>query len=205
MPNTNRELINKLIEDWTLKNPLIIDSFYKIRREDFILPWYKNKAYTDSPLPISGSATISQPTTVAFMLELLNPKKQDKVLDIWAWSGWTTALLAKIVWNSWYVEWTEIDENLVNFWNNNIQKYNLKNCKISKAEKNTLWIPNKKFDKILVSASAEYIPENLTKQLKQWWNMVIPIKEEIQKVYKSEKNTLDIKKYYGFVFIPLQY
>ena len=57
----------------------------------------KDEAYIDAPLPIGQEQTISQPCTVAFMMELLQIEPGDKVLDIGFGSGWTTALLAEIV------------------------------------------------------------------------------------------------------------
>jgi len=74
-------LINKLIQEKTLKTPRIISAFKKIKRKDFMIPGTREEAETNYPLPIGHSQTISQPYTVGFMLELLQPKKGDKVLD----------------------------------------------------------------------------------------------------------------------------
>ena len=64
---------------------------------DFVLPEYQAQAYEDHPLPIGFGQTISQPYTVALMLEWLAPKQGDKILDIGCGSGWTTALLSSVV------------------------------------------------------------------------------------------------------------
>jgi len=99
----NGSLINQLIKEGYLKTPEIIEAFRKIKRADFA-PDYLLKekgedfiAEYNAPLPIGYEQTISQPLTVAFMLELLQPKAGDRILDIGSGSGWQTALLAQIV------------------------------------------------------------------------------------------------------------
>jgi len=90
-------LINKLIQQGYLKTSLIIEAFKTIKREDFVPENLKDEADINAPLPIGQGQTISQPLTVAFMLELLQPKPGDKILDIGSGSGWQTAMLAYIV------------------------------------------------------------------------------------------------------------
>ncbi len=77
-----------------LKSPLLIEAFKKIDRKDFVPKDLGNLAYINEPLHIGFSQTISQPLTVAFMLELLDPRPGEKILDVGAGSGWQTALLA---------------------------------------------------------------------------------------------------------------
>ena len=91
------DLIENLIKDGWLKSPKIIDAFKKIKRVDFLPEELKDSADLNTALPISYGQTISQPLVVAFMIEQLNPKEGDKVLDIGSGSGWTTALLSHIV------------------------------------------------------------------------------------------------------------
>jgi len=91
------ELIKILIKEGYLKMPRIIKAFERIKREDFVLSGQKTESEKNIPLSIGHGQTISQPLTVGLMLELLNPKPGDKVLDIGFGSGWTTALLAELV------------------------------------------------------------------------------------------------------------
>lgn len=192
-----------LIENWTLKTDIIIEAFNYIDRKNFVLNDYINQAYDDKPLSIWYWQTISQPSTVAFMIELLQPNIGEKILDIWSGSWWTTALLWMIVWEWWEVRWYELISELVEFWKNNLKKINLKNVTINQSKENFTFI-EWSFDKILVSAWASKIPKDLINKLKVWWIMVIPINDYIYKITKlNEKWDLDIYKYYWFTFVPL--
>ncbi len=90
-------LIQELIRIGYLKTPRIIKAFRAVDRKDFVLPEHEREAYGNFPLPIGFGQTISQPLTVAFMLELLDPRPGEHILDIGAGSGWQTALLAHVV------------------------------------------------------------------------------------------------------------
>jgi len=118
----NKELIKHLIARNVLKTKAIIDAFQAVDRIDFVPLKYLDEAYGDYPLPIGYGQTISQPFTVAFMLELLQPQKGDKILDVGSGSGWTTALLAHIVQEEGSVRGIELIPELVAFGKKNLNK-----------------------------------------------------------------------------------
>ena len=93
---TNENLIKELIDDGYLKSPSIIKAFRKIDRLNFIPGIYKDEAYGNYPLSIGRNQTISQPLTVAFMLELLEPKAGEKILDVGCGQGDDLFSLSKI-------------------------------------------------------------------------------------------------------------
>jgi protein-L-isoaspartate(D-aspartate) O-methyltransferase len=199
---SNKELVQSLIDSGVLKSKDIIKAFLDIDRIDFVLPKYKDIAYRDIALPIGYDQTVSQPYTVAFMLELLNLKEGHKVLDIGSGSGWSTALLSSIVGREGYVYGVELLQELVDMGRENISKYNLENAEISKAT-DKLGIPGEVFDRILVSASAKKFPKELLDQLKENGVMVIPIQESIYKVIKKKEEVIR-EEYYGFSFVELK-
>lgn len=73
---------------------MIVSAFEKIDRKEFVRASDEKEAYEDYPLSIGQGQTISQPWTVAFMLELLQPQPSEKIMDIGSGSGWATSLLA---------------------------------------------------------------------------------------------------------------
>lgn len=202
---SSKLLIEYLISRNLLKSEGIIKAFKAINREDFVLNKFLSQAYDDRPLPIGESQTISQPSTVAFMIELLSPRQGESVLDIGSGSGWTTALLAFIVGEKGAVMGLELIPKLVDFGIKNLDKYNFSNARIIQATPGILGLPDKKFDRILVSASAREFPEELLPQLKNKGVMVVPVRNSIYRVEKNSIGRIKKVEYPGFVFVPLKY
>lgn len=198
------KLIQKLINQGALKTPAIIDAFYKIKRQDFMPPEVADQEGVNAPLPIGHGQTISQPFTVAFMLELLEPQAGNKILDIGSGSGWATALLAEVVGSSGKVFGIERIPELKEFGRKNLAKYNFSNVKFF-CQDGAKGLPkHAPFDRILVSAAAMEIPENLKEQLKVGGRMVIPTeKQDIRLIEKVGENEYQQTVHPGFIFVPL--
>jgi protein-L-isoaspartate(D-aspartate) O-methyltransferase len=203
---SNSGLTKYLIDTGQLKSPAVIAAFQAIDRKDFIGPNMASWAYEDCALYIGYKATISQPSTVAFMLEQLGVQWGDNVLDIGAGSGWTTALLAHIAGDSGFIYGVEIIPELVEFARNNLAKYPLliSHAQILRATEQLGYPAKIPYNKILVSASAKTLPKELVGQLLVGGTLVIPIQEAIWRVTKTSADTTVIQKYPGFRFVPLQ-
>jgi len=199
------ELVNHLTEINVLKTREIIDAFNIVDRKDFVPAEYVNEAYGDFPLPIGYGQTISQPYTVAFMLELLGAKKGDRILDVGSGSGWTTALLSQIAGETGTVTGVERIPELLKFGANNLKKYKFPHAEICDADSG-IGLPEKApFDKILVSAAGREVPEKLVSQLKNYGVLVIPINNAIWRITKLPYGKLRKEKFEGFQFVPLIY
>jgi protein-L-isoaspartate(D-aspartate) O-methyltransferase len=193
------ELVQHLIRTGILRSPALIDAFSTIDRIDFVRPEYQHEAYGDFPLPIGYGQTISQPYTVAFMLEALQPGPEDTILDIGSGSGWTTALLARCAKD---VTGVERIAELVTFARDNLARYNFDNASVQQAGRE-LGIPSKTFDKILVSAAADELPRSLLEQLNPGGTLVIPIRNSIVVLNKMQNGEISQRTHQGFVFVPL--
>lgn len=199
----NEHLIRHLVHTGALRSDSLINAFKRCDRIRFIPEELSPFAYDDAPLPIGRGQTISQPYTVAVMLELLHPRIGDKVLDIGSGSGWTTALLASAVGTSGEVEGVEIIPSLVEYGRENLQRAGIGNASISLSDPSALGKPGKLFDRILVSASAPEMPTELFDQLKSGGILVIPVQKSIWRIIKKEDGTCDFYELPGFQFVPL--
>ncbi len=199
---TNDTLITALKASGVLKTTEVEKAMRTVDRADFVPAELRPNAYLDTALPIGYGQTISQPTVVAFCLELLEASPGNRVLDIGSGSGWTTVLLAHLVGESGKVVGVERIPELVAFGQGNLAKYALQNAHIEQAGKK-LGKPNDPpFDRILVSAGTDEIPEILKSQLAENGRMVLPIQNAICVVNKIG-TVFSTNCYDGYVFVPL--
>jgi len=182
----------------------IISAFDKIKREDFILEEYKDEAYEDAPLPILAGQTISQPTTIIIMLNALELKENDKVLEIGAGSGYNAALLGEICKKGNVISIEYIKE-LADFAEKNIKKANLKNVRIIQGDGTKGYAKEAPYDKIICTAAIPEIPWGWIEQMKEGGIVVAPVGPQFsQKMTKLKKlkRGNEITDMGNFIFVP---
>ncbi|TSI15982.1 protein-L-isoaspartate O-methyltransferase [Brevibacterium aurantiacum] len=189
----------------------VTEAFSQVPRELFLPREERGSASSNVPLPIGHGQTNSQPSTVADMLELLDPQLGDRVLDVGSGSGWTTALLGVLVGPNGHVTGVERHEKLIERAQKSLSLARADNGDVDRVEIRTatagvLGLPDEApFDRILVSAGAEMLPRELVDQLAQGGVMVIPVQGEMLKVQRSnaEVDGVTITRHGRYRFVPL--
>lgn len=196
------ELVEQLERRQVLRSPAIIRAFKDVRREKFLPADQAAFAGEDHPLSIGHGQTNSQPYTVAFMLELLQPEAGQKVLDVGCGSGWTTALLGHIVGAEGTVIGTERIDDLADQARARVEMVAPNNARVLHTPSQLGYRQAAPYDRILVSASAVELPQELVDQLAVGATMVIPVLHSIWRISKTATG-VHTEEYPGFSFVPL--
>ncbi|MFC1682426.1 protein-L-isoaspartate O-methyltransferase [Nanoarchaeota archaeon] len=182
-------------------NKKVLEAIEKVDRIDFIED--KESAYEDIAIPITHSQTISQPSTVARMLSLLEIKKSDKILEIGTGSLWNAALLGYL---GKEVTTLETIPELAKNAEEKTKKLKLKNIRVRNKDFRTL---EEKFDKVIFTAGVTYsleaIIENFAhNHLNENGILICPYRSGPLVIFKMNKGKLE-KKYTEehYVFVPL--
>ncbi|MBL7021761.1 protein-L-isoaspartate O-methyltransferase [Patescibacteria group bacterium] len=207
MENISQEsLIQYLKGKGVLKSQKIEEALHKIKRQDFVNTNSRTEAYIDYPLGIGFGQTISQPSTVVFMLEQLNIDTGDNILDIGCGSGWQLALLAEITGPSGKVTGIEIIKDLTIKARNNISKYSFNNIQIVHGDGNKGFSLNAPYDKIVCACATKgEVPKDLLEQLRLGGKLMIPVGEGVQEllvIKKIGQDRFEKKRFPGFMFVP---
>ncbi len=188
-----------------IRQKAILNAFLQVPREEFVPLELRDHAYEDRALPIGHRQTISQPFVVAWMLALLNLKPTDRVLEIGSGSGYVLALLSHIVREAFGVERIEV---LATAAQERLARLELANVKIKFGDGNDGWIEYQPFEKILVSAGGQEIPERLKSQLAVGGRMILPIGDEprnqkLVQVDHLQDGSYKVKRLGRVSFVPL--
>lgn len=198
-----RNQLAKLLEDKGITDKKVLEAIKIIPRHLFLDSSFEDFAYQDKAFPIAAGQTISQPYTVAYQTQLLQVKKEDKILEIGTGSGYQTAVLCLLGAKVFSVE---RQNELFKITSALLPKLGIRPKHLSFGD-GYKGLPNHApFDSIIVTAGAPIIPKPLMAQLKIGGRLVIPLgKEEQVMTMLIRKNETQFEKHeFGdFKFVPL--
>ena len=209
--NLNNELRHKgmrkkLTDGLKIKgiwNEKILEAIQKVPRHLFMESTFINFAYKDQAFPIGAGQTISQPYTVAFQTQLLQAEKNDKILEVGTGSGYQSAVLCELGAKVFTIERQKELYLKVQTFLPEIGYYPA--CFFGDGSKGLpAFAP---FDKILVTAGAPVVPEELKQQLKIGGRLVIPVgndkRQDMLLIVRVSEEEYKTEKHGAFVFVPM--
>jgi len=203
MYETERKELVEILKKKGIANKDVLDAFMHVERHLFVPDIMKQHAYTDVALPIGMGQTISQPYTVAFMTQALDPQPQQKILEIGTGSGYQAAILSEIGVRVFTIERHH------DLYDSAMKMFDKMNLKIAaRCSDGTLgWQEFSPYDGIIVTAGGPSVPANLKKQLAVGGRLVIPIGDKkiqsLQIISKISEDQFKTHEVPYFAFVPL--
>lgn len=174
-----------------ISDKAVLKAFIEVERHLFVDSSLLSEAYNDYPLPIGEGQTISQPYIVAFMTEVLELEKDDKILEIGTGSGYQAAILGELVDSVFTIE---IIEPLGLDAKTRLKMLGYENIFIHIGDGYRGWPEHAPFDAIIVTCAPDDIPQPLIDQLSDGGKMVIPVGSYYQELILVEKQADKISK-----------
>jgi protein-L-isoaspartate(D-aspartate) O-methyltransferase len=181
----------------------VVEAMRRVPREAFVSREQYHAAYDDRPLSIGFGQTISQPFIVALMVQALELRGDEKVLELGTGSGYETAILAELAQQ---VVTAECIPELAELARQVLDRLGYSNIEVHVAGKTLGWPEGAPYDAIIVSAGAPTVPQVLLEQLTWNGRLVIPVgsrwQQELLRVTKLRKGN-EIENLGGCYFVPL--
>jgi protein-L-isoaspartate(D-aspartate) O-methyltransferase len=204
-PSLRKRMVERDIAARGVRDELVLDAMHKVPRELFLPNNLREFAYEDTPLPIAGEQTISQPYIVAFMAEALMLKGGEKVLEIGAGSGYAAAVLSEVAANVYTVERLgPLAEKAAAL----LAELGYDNVHVQHGDGTRGWPEHAPYDAIVAAAGGPRVPESLKEQLKIGGRLVIPVGEdqrsqELVRVTRISANEYRSEDIADVRFVPL--
>jgi protein-L-isoaspartate(D-aspartate) O-methyltransferase len=167
-------MVDEQIEGRGIRNPDVLRVLRATPRHLFVPMDMQPYAYADRPLPIGSGQTISQPYIVALMTELLEPGRRDRVLEIGTGSGYQAAVLARLVKHVYTIE---IVPELAKLARERLAATGFRNVTVREGDGYRGWPEEAPFERIILTAAPQEIPEALLGQLSRGGRLVAPVGE----------------------------
>jgi protein-L-isoaspartate(D-aspartate) O-methyltransferase len=197
-----RESLLKYL-DHEIADERVVEAMRRVPRETFVPPEQYHAAYGDHPLSIGFGQTISQPFIVALMVQTLELKGREQVLELGTGSGYEAAILAELAQK---VVTVECIPELAESAKQVLDRLGYSNIEVHVAGRTLGWPDGVPYDAIVVSAGAPSVPQVLLEQLAWGGRLVIPVgsrwQQDLLKVTKLKKGNR-IENLGGCYFVPL--
>jgi protein-L-isoaspartate(D-aspartate) O-methyltransferase len=205
LPLLRKEMVERDIVARGVRDDLVLDAMRKVPRELFLPENLREFAYEDSPLPIAGEQTISQPYIVAFMAEALMLRGGEKILEIGTGSGYAAAVLSEIAAGVYTVE--RLGE-LADKAAATLAELGYDNVHVLHGDGTRGWPEHAPYDAIVVAAGGPQVPESLKAQLKIGGRLVIPVgadqsSQELVRVIRASQDKFRSEDIADVRFVPL--
>lgn len=201
--DVRHKLVEKYIASAGITNQRVLEAMRSTPRHEFLKLTQRQQAYFDMAIPIGHGQTISPPYIVAFMTAQLDPRAEDRVLEIGTGSGYQAAVLSPLAKEVYTIE---IVEPLGEQAAKTLQKLGYKNVFTKIGDGYKGWSEHAPFDKIIVTCSPEKIPQPLIDQLAEGGQIIIPIGERFQQTlcrFRKTKGQLKRETLQETFFVPM--
>jgi protein-L-isoaspartate(D-aspartate) O-methyltransferase len=186
-----------------IHDDLVIRAMSIVPREEFVPEELKEQSYDDGPLPTRFGQTISQPYTVAYMIQELSVGPNDVVLDVGTGSGYAAAVLSRIVRSVYSIE--RFSELAIRA-RDTLMRLGYDNVFVSIGDGSMGDKAHSPFDAIIVAAASATLPDAYAGQLNEGGRIVIPIgdqRHQSLKRFTLNRGQLMAEDLGSFVFVPL--
>ena len=187
-----------------IRDPLVLEAMGEVPRERFVPDRYRGSAYKDAPLPIPGGQTISQPYIVAAMIESLELRGGERVLDVGTGSGYAAAVLSRI---AVHVYTIERHRRLTETATRRFTDLGYDNLTARHGDGRLGWSEHAPYDAIVVAAAAREVPEALLEQLAVGGRLVIPVgrfgHQNLTQIERTAPDHYERRRLEAVRFVPL--
>lgn len=200
-----KKMVDQQIAARGVRSPLVLEAMQAVPREAFLPAALREFAYEDTPLPIDANQTISQPYIVAYMVEALNLRGGEQVLEIGAGSGYAAAVLSEIAADVYTVETIgQLAEKAAE----TLADQGYDNVHVLHGDGTLGWKDHAPFDAIVVAAGGPDVPPSLKEQLKVGGRLVIPVgsdprTQELVRVTRISEDEYKSEDLADVRFVPL--
>ena len=203
--NLREQMIEHQLIARGLRDQTVLNAVGAVQREEFIPSDLVEFAYSDSPLPIAASQTISQPYIVALMTAALELKPDERVLEVGTGSGYAAAVLSKIAKEVYTIERHKI---LADTARKRLEELGYENIQVLYGDGTLGWPEHAPFDAIVVTAGGPDVPETLKRQMAIGGRLVIPVGaflhvQQLLRIRRISEDEYKEEDLGGVRFVPL--